>query len=190
MVMTALPDPTEWTAEQYLAYEREAATRHEFFGGEVRAMAGASERHNQIAAALNYLFYGQFLKRDCQVFQSDMRVQAAGSFFYPDLVIVYGDAVYTHDGQDTLTNPAVIIEILSPSTEDVDRGRKFAAYRQIDSLQDYLLVAQSAMKIEHFTRRADGWFLRDYTVAEDDIALPSVRCTLNVAAAYHKVTFD
>lgn len=189
--MSALPDPHNWTVAQYLDYERTADARHEFVHGEITAMAGASERHNQIASALNYLLYGQLIARPCQVFQSDMRVRVtADMYFYPDIAVVCDEATYVDDRRDTLTNPTTIIEVLSPSTEDYDRGRKFARYRQLASLRDYLLVAQSEMRVEHHSLRpGEGWLLRDFTAPDAPILIPSLDCTLALSDIYRKVTF-
>lgn len=189
--MSALPDARTWTAQQHLDYEREADTRHEFIDGQVYAMAGASERHNQIAAALSYTLYGQLLERPRQVFQSDMRVQAENAFFYPDLVVVCGEAQYLDDSRDTLFNPSVIIEMLSLSTEDYDRGRKFMHYRGIASLQDYVLVAQQRAQVEHYARQpGDSWLLTDYKQLEDVLELPAIGCRLSLSEIYRKVRFE
>ncbi len=190
--MAALPDYQDWTTAQYLEYERKAESRHEFIAGQVYAMAGASERHNQLASALNYALYGQLLERPCQVFQSDMRVRAAeNAFFYPDLVVVCGEAHYVDEKRDTLLNPTVIIEILSPSTEDYDRGRKFMHYRGIASLQDYVLVSQTQMQVEHYTRQADdSWLLRDFNQPTDSLELPSIGSSARLSEVYRRVTFD
>lgn len=188
--MSALPRYT--SAQAYLDDERSAATRHEFLDGQVYAMAGASERHNQLASALHYALYGQLAAGDCRVFQSDMRVQASESaYFYPDLVVVCGPAQYADPRRDTLLNPAVIIEVLSPSTEDFDRGRKFWHYRALPSLSDYLLVAQTRLQVEHYTRQsADIWMLQDFTQPQDRVVLASVGCTLALDALYRRVNFE
>lgn len=188
----ALPQPQQWTVQEYLDYEREAEARHELVAGQLYAMAGASERHNQIASALRFLLYGQFVERPCQVFQSDMRVAAAeDAFFYPDLVVVCGEAHYSDKARDTLLNPAAIIEVLSPSTEDFDRGRKFKLYRGISSLNDYLLVSQKQILIEHYSRQPQGtWVLRDYSQSDSRIDLPSIHCTLSLSAVYQRVNFQ
>ncbi len=189
--MFALPQYRDWTVQDYLDYEREAENRHEFIAGEVYAMAGASERHNQIASALNYLLYGQLVDRPCSVFQSDMRVQAVENiFFYPDIAVICGDPHYRDDHRDALLNPTVIIEVLSASTEDYDRGRKFKHYREIASLQDYLLIAQNQMQVEHCTRQtADSWLLMVLSRPADSLTLASIGCALTLSDIYRKVTF-
>lgn len=190
--MSALPRFTDWTWQEYLDYERRADLRHEYLAGEVYAMAGATERHNQIASALHFSLYGQLLERPCQVFQSDMLVQATPTAsFYPDVVVVCGEAKYLDDTRDVMLNPTVLIEVLSPSTADYDRGSKFTNYRQIPSLQDYLLVSQRRVHAEHYTRQ-DGnkWLLADYDQPSDTIQLPSIGCTLLLSDIYRKVQFD
>jgi Uma2 family endonuclease len=189
--MTALPDYSATTIDDYLQAERAATKRHEYFNGEICALAGASERHNLIASAVQYTLYGGTIERNCRVFQSDMRVQAADtSVFYPDVVVVCGEAHYRDDRRDTLLNPTLIVEVLSPSTEDIDRGRKFAAYRQIPSLQDYLLIAQNTPRIEHYCRTDDRWMLKDITSLSATIDLPAVGCALSLQAVYRQVDFD
>jgi len=179
------------SVDRYLAMTRETDQRHELVDGYVVAMAGASERHNQIAAALTYLLYGQLLQRPCQVFQSDMRVQAdEKTFFYPDIVAVCDEALYRGDARDTLLNPAVVIEVLSHSTEDYDRGRKFKHYRTLSTLTDYVLVIQSHMRIEQITRQQQQtWLLQEFTQPDDAIALDSIQCTLTLRDVYQKVQF-
>lgn len=190
--MTAPPQQSDWTVQQYLDYERDADSRHEFIARQVYAMAGAPERHNQLTSALNFLLYGQLLERPYQVFQSDIRVQAsADAFFYPDVVAGCEQAQYHDDRRDTLLNPTVIIEVLSPSTEDFDRGRKFTHYRGITTLQDYILVSQQTIQIDDYVRQAaDKWILTVYRNPEDMLKLPAIDCTLLLGDVYCKVTFD
>jgi len=189
--MSVVPQSSRWTVQQYLDYERESDSRHEFLGGQVLDMAGASERHNQLSSALNFLLYGQLLDRPCQVFQSDMRVQADDSaYFYPDIVAVCGQAQYMDESRDTLLNPTVVIEVLSPSTEDFDRGRKFKQYRGITSLQDYVLVSQKQMQVEPYSRQGtDTWLLRDLSHPDDTLNLSSTGCTLLLKDLYRKINF-
>lgn len=187
--MSALPEQRDWTVQAYLEYERDADTRHEFMDGDVYAMAGASENHNYIASAVNFALFGQLLDRPCGISQNDMRVQASASaFFYPDIVVVCDEPLYSDERPATLLNPTVIFEILSPTTEDYDRGRKFTHYQEIASLQDYVLVAQDRMRAEHYTRQAaDRWLLTVYSQKDDRLVLPSIGCTLTVSDLYRKV---
>ncbi len=132
------------TPQDYLALERQAETKSEYYAGEVFAMAGASRKHNTIVTNLAYLLVGQLKGRSCEVYNSDMRVKvsATGLYTYPDLVVVCGKPRFDDDQEDTLLNPTVIIEVLSKSTEAYDRSEKFAQYRALELMADYLLIAQ------------------------------------------------
>ena len=140
-----------YTAEQYLELERTSEGRHEYFDGEIFALAGGSENHNLLAANMGGILYNQLRKRPCKFYPSDMRVRVVktGLYTYPDLSIVCGTAVFDEGDPDTLLNPQVIIEILSESTEKYDRGAKFENYRSIPTLRDYILVSQDKVLIEH-----------------------------------------
>jgi Uma2 family endonuclease len=190
--MSAMPERERWTVEDYLEFEQTAELRHEFFNGQVYAMVGASRRHTQISGAIHYSLFGQLIERDCEVSQSETRVRVSEkAYFYPDLVIVCGEANYVEKSEMTLLNPTVVIEILSPSTEAFDRGRKFVAYQGIESLQEYMLVTQDKMLVEHFFRQSDGrWIYTSYKQAESTIKLPSIDCTLALADIYRRVSFD
>jgi len=190
--MSALSQP-QWTAESYLAYDRQHTERHEFVEGQVRATSGASRRHNNIASATNASLYNQLVNRPCEVYQADMRVHiaATGTYTYPDLAIACGDIQFADDQFDTLLNPLVLIEVLSPSTEAYDRGTKAQHYRGIPSLQEYLFIAQDAPRVEHYTRQdQQTWTLRDIFGLGTSLTLTSVNCTLALKDIYHKVSFE
>ena len=156
------------------------------------AMAGASEEHNLIAFNLAGELYTQLKGRHCKAYPSDMRVKIdpTGLYTYPDVVVVCGEANFADEQKDTLTNPTLLIEILSKSTEAYDRGEKFAQYRRLDSLKEYLLVAQDQYRIECFTRQANGQWLLSEAVGPDGlIQLESIDCTLALAEVYDKVEF-
>jgi Uma2 family endonuclease len=190
--MSAMPERERWTVEEYLEFERTAELRHEFFHGQIYAMVGASKSHRQIATALTSLLDTQLLETNCEVYQSETRVCPTGrTYFYPDLVIVCDEEQYADKSEMTLLNPTVIIEVLSPSTEKFDRGDKFIAYQKIASLQEYLLVAQDKMLVEHFIRQSDAsWIYAAHENAEAMLKLPSVNCTLALADIYRRVSFD
>jgi Uma2 family endonuclease len=117
-----------------------------------------------------------------------IRTQRRKHYMYPDATIVCGTPIFDDEHQDTIVNPVVIIEVLSPSTEQYDRGRKFQAYRSLPSFQEYLLISQNAIRIEHFARQNDiMWLMTEYTKPEQVITLASVPCTLSLAAVYEKV---
>jgi Uma2 family endonuclease len=181
------------TADEYLAFERESEFKHEFIGGEIYAMTGASRHHNLIAGATYVALYTQLRKKGCEIYPSDMKVHSpvTGSYVYPDITIVCGDAELNDDHEDILLNPTLIIEVLSPSTEAYDRGEKFRNYWAIPSLAAYVLVAQDRPRLERSTRAGDSeWLL---TVAEGldaSLALPSIDCTLALAEVYEQITFE
>jgi Uma2 family endonuclease len=141
--MTAQP-LRSLTEQEYIDFERTSLIKHEYYNGHVYAMTGASRTHNLIAGNTLASLHSQIRRTPCQIFPSDMRVkvQKTGLYTYPDLVLICGEPQFTDDALDTLLNPLVLIEILSPSTERYDRGLKFQHYRTIETLQDYILIAQ------------------------------------------------
>ncbi len=178
------------TPEQYLEIERQALFKSEYYAGEMFAMAGASERHNMIVTNISGEIRRQFKGRPCKNYSNDMRVrvEATGLHTYPDVVAVCGEARFPDEQSDTLLNPAVIVEVLSPTTEAYDRGEKAWHYRQIVSLAEYLLVSQDRHHIEHYVRQPDGqWLLSETGNLRDIINLPSINCALAMAEVYDKV---
>ena len=178
------------TPEEYLAFEREADVKHEYYAGEIFAFAGASEVHNLIVANVIRELGNEMKGRPCKVYPSDMRVQVSptGLYTYPGVTVVCGEARFDDEQADTLLNPTVIVEVLSPSTEGYDRGGKFEQYRKLESLQEYLVIAQDRVHVEQHARQAEGqWLLSDTDRVEDTIDLPSIACRLLVADLYEKV---
>src|SRR5271157_364012 len=150
------------TEEQYLEIERKAEYKSEFFQGEMFAMAGAGYAHNLLIMNAGAALHQQFRSRPCVVLPNDMRVRVSktGLYTYPDLVALCGKPELLDARQDTLLNPNLIVEVLSPSTEAYDRGQKFAHYRAIESLSEYLLVSSDRVQVDLFTRQPDGrWLL-------------------------------
>jgi Uma2 family endonuclease len=180
------------TPDEYLELERQAKTKSEYFNGEVFAMTGASVSHNQIVANVVSALNTQLKSRPCRVFASDMRVKVSltGLYTYPDVVVVCG-RLQLEDGQkDTLLNPMMLVEVLSPSTERYDRGAKFAHYQTLESLADYVLISQDETKVEHFARQpADKWLFSMYQGLEAVAPLPSIDCALPLTEVYDKVEF-
>ncbi len=178
------------TVEEYLAFERESETRHEFLDGEIFAMSGASREHNLIGTNIVGALHPQLKRHGCEQYANDMRVwiPAAGLYTYPDVVVVCEPPRFEDDERETLLNPSLIIEVLSPSTEDYDRGRKFAYYRGVSSLRVYLLVAQDRAHVEVFTRQADDrWLLWETEDLDAEIELPEVRATLRLSEIYDRI---
>jgi Uma2 family endonuclease len=186
--MATVPKP-RYTVEEYLALERRTETRHEFYAGEIFAMGGASEAHVLVVTNAVMRLALQLSGRPCKVYSNDMRVRIArtGLYTYPDIAVVCGEARFDDDQFDTLLNPKLIVEVLSESTERYDRGKKFEHYRKIESLTDYVLIAQDAPHIEHYERHADGWLLTEADDLAASIAIPSIACELRLAEVYDKV---
>ena len=189
----ALPPGNAWMSEaEYLAFERASEIKHEYIEGEIYAMAGASREHNLICTSVSFILYGQLRGKKCEIYPSDMRVkiQAAGRYTYPDISIVCGEPEFADGKFDTLLNPVVLIEVLSDSTEAYDRGDKFQHYRQIASLQHYLLISQNQARIESYTRKTDGtWIFMDTVGLQASLKLDSIQCTIPLAGIYETVTF-
>jgi Uma2 family endonuclease len=179
-----------YSVEEYLARERSAETKSEFLQGEIVAMSGASRPHNLLVVNLIASIQRQLRGKPCEVYPSDMRVQvpAADFFTYPDLAVVCEEPRLADEFLDTLLNPTLLIEVLSRSTADYDRGRKFEYYRHLDSLREYVLIAQDRVHVEHHTRQPDGsWRLDETDDPEALLDLPSIGCTLPLAEVYEKV---
>jgi len=182
-----------FTVEEYLALERAADFKSEYFNGIIYAMAGSSPEHSAITTNITGVIYGQLADKPCQTYSNDMKVRASpeGLFAYPDLSVVCGAPQFHDEKRDVLINPVVIVEVLSDSTEAYDRGKKFIQYRHLDSLQDYLLIAQDEACIEHYSRQsADTWLLTTARRLDATLYVASIDCTLALAGIYRNVTFD
>jgi Uma2 family endonuclease len=190
-----------YTAEEYLALERAAEYKSELVNGviypmgspngEAFAMAGATRNHSLVVVNAVRLLSTHLLGRPCEVYTGEMRVKVTetGMYTYPDVVVACGDIQFDDDQFDTLINPTVIIEVLSPSTEAYDRGAKFGHYRQLESLQEYVLIAQDRVSVERFARQGEFWL---FTAAEEmgeTMRLESIGCELRLADVYERVEF-
>jgi len=177
------------TIEEYLAFERETETRLDYLNGETFAMTGASHEHNVIVTNAVAALRPQLRSRGCTLYANDMRVRTPADLFtYPDLVVVCGERRFDDPRRDTLLNPTVLLEVLSESTRDYDRGTKFTHYRMIPSLVEYVLVAQDGIHVEHFVRQAsDRWLLTEIAGREQTLELSSIRCKLALRDVYEDV---
>ena len=178
------------TPEEYLALERVAEHKSEYLDGDVVAMPGSSREHNLIVTNLVAELRQQLKGRPDEVYPSDLRVwiPAARKYTYPDVVVARGEPRLQDEHGDTLLNPALIIEVLSPGTESYDRGKKFEHYRSIESLAEYLLVGQVERHVEQYVRQADGrWLFSETTDPMAVVSLPSLDGWLAMAEVYHKV---
>ena len=190
--MSTLAAQTYLTPEEYLDMERKAVTKSEYLSGQILAMSGASNAHNIITMNTSYQLYHQLLDRDCFVYASDMRVRVhmPVSYFYPDITVVCGEPRFEDDVFDTLLNPTVVIEVLSPSTAAYDRREKFTRYQQIASLKEYLLVSQSRMHIEHYNRQDNQWIASEFQESADVVPISSIECELLLGHVYRRVRFS
>jgi Uma2 family endonuclease len=189
--LSALP---VFTTEEYLSLERFSEIRHEYLDGFVYAMAGESPEHSTIWFNLAGSLHGQLNGTPCRGFSPNMKVRAGkrGLYAYPDLMVVCGDPVFHDKQRDVITNPTVIFEVLSRSTEAYDRGEKFLRYRtEIETLQDYILVTQDQPRIEHFSRQPDGtWSHTEINGLTETLSLSSIDCRIALADVYSRISFE
>jgi Uma2 family endonuclease len=188
--MSALPKKL-YSPEEYLALERAAEYKSQYYAGEIFAMAGGSPRHNLISANVSGELRALLKGRPCNVYPSDQRLKipTTGLYTYPDVSVVCGEAQF--DDEDLLLNPILLVEILSDSTEAFDRGKKFEHYRRIPSLREFLLIAQDRCKIDQHIKQEDGrWvLLSEVSDLQNIIKLPSLNCELAVAEIYYQIKF-
>lgn len=197
MALASTPQPYRFTVEEYLAFERTSDERHEYLDGVIYAMAGESPDHGRICMNLAATLVPQLRGSDCEAFSKDMKVHCGpyrahtreGLYAYPDLVVVCGAMQFHSQAQDVLINPAVIVEVLSPSTEAFDRGEKFRRYRAwLPTLTDYVLVAQDRPVIDHYHREDDAlWMLRTLEGLETRLHLETIGCTVPLADVYERI---
>lgn len=185
--------PRTFSADEYLLVERNAAYKSELIGGTIYAMAGASETHITINLNLAAIVHGQLRGSNCRAFGNDMKVRTSpeGLFAYPDLTVVCGERHYHDEVKDVLTNPIALFEILSESTARFDRGDKFLMYQELDSLKDYVLIAQSEPRIEHYVLQENGLWLP--TLAHGpgaSVRLSSAPVVLTMDEVYENVDFE
>ena len=189
--MSTVPK-TLLTPQEYLARERQADFRSEYYRGEMFAMSGASWEHTLIKDSLASEAANQLKSGPCRVLTSDLRVkvQATDLYTYPDMVIVCAEPLFEDDTFDTLLNPRVVVEVLSPSTEKYDRGTKFAQYRQLPSVQEYVLVAQDRPLVERYVRQTDEtWVLTAFSDLTQTFAFGAVPVQVPLAEIYRGVAF-
>jgi Uma2 family endonuclease len=181
------------TPEEYLVRERLAETKSEYYLGEMFAMVGASRKHNLIVASLVASFMTSLRERNCEVYPGDMRllVSDTGLYTYPDVMVVCGKPILADTNFDILTNPVLIVEVLSESTKDYDLGGKFHQYMRIPSLQEYLTVSQTEMMIDQHIRQPDNsWLIRELVPANGKVAIQCLGIELDFADVYAQVEFD
>ena len=190
--MPSVAAQTYLTPEEYIASERKATLKSEYLSGEIIAMSGASNAHNLITMNTTTQLYNQLVEGGCRVFSSDMRVGIGTgvSYFYPDIAVTCDKPRFEDDAFDTLINPQVIIEVLSASTAGYDRGKKFIRYRQLESLQEYILISQDQVHVEHYLRQGKQWVLSEFSALENVLPLASIGAELSLNQIYRFVEVE
>jgi len=187
--MSSIGARTHFTPEEYLVLERKAAYKSEYFRGEIVAMSGANRAHNLITLDIATEINNQIREQDCEVYSSDMRVwiNQLEAYFYPDVVVACNEPKFEDDFMDSIINPVIIIEVLSPSTEEYDRGEKFEYYKQLSTLKEYILVAQDKISVEHYAIQGTEWELTTIEDLTDILSLSTIRCKLTLKDIYRRV---
>ena len=173
--------------EEYLAIERQADHKSEYDDGEAVAMAGATFTHNLIVANVVGALWGRLRGTSCAVVPSDLKVQATTRLYYPDVTVVCGEPTFLDETEDVLLNPTLIVEVLSERTKNFDRGEKFMRYRMVESLRDYVLIAQAEAHVEHFRRQEELWVLAETRNPEGRLVLGLIECELPLGEVYDRV---
>ena len=183
-----------WVSPQdYLAAERVAEEKHEYFDGEVVKMQGGSLKHNRIVASILKHAGNQLEGKPCEVLPSDMRTSSPGfqSYSYPDVIIVCGEAEFSGDENDVLQNPLVIFEVVSRTSVNTDYGRKLLFYRQIPSLMEYVLINSfDKVEVDIYRRFQEAWALETYKGLEEVLRLDSIKVEIPLSEIYKNITFD
>ncbi|HSU16313.1 Uma2 family endonuclease [Longimicrobium sp.] len=189
--MSPLAQP-RYTPERYLALERASDHKSELINGQIYAMTGASFVHNTIVGNILTSLRNRLRNRGCSVLSNDMRVKASHTvmYTYPDVVALCEPPRLEDSYGDTLLNPAVIFEVLSESTERHDRGEKFAHYRRIESLREYILISQNMIRVERFVRHGDHWVFNDISDLADSLRIDTLGCEISLAEIYEQVDFS
>lgn len=191
-MVAAKVETRRYTPAEYLELERAAETKSEYIDGYIVAMSGVTRYHDRITGDTTTTLNLQLRDGPCEVFTADMRVknEVTGRYTCPDVTVVRGEPEFEDESLDTLLNPVVIVEVLSPLTEAYDRGNKFAAYHRLPSPREYALITQDRMSIEHYPRRDDGWLLTAFTNRDAVVALPMSGCALSLSEVYCRVRLD
>lgn len=191
--MSAEPPVRYMTVEEYLEFEESSTEKHEFIGGVIYAMAGADFPHNQIFSN-SLIAIGSYLRdKSCRVYGSDLKVavKTKSEFAYPDLTIVCGGAQFFSGKRGIVTNPSVIIEILSAETKNYDYGEKFMLYRQIETLTEYILISSLELRVEKFQKEAAGtWTMTEYKSLTDALPINTIQFNLPLEEIYRDVVFE
>ncbi len=189
--MAAARQPQLYSPDEYLALEEQTDLRHEFLDGSVVAMSGSSVAHNLIVGNVFAELKLALKQKPCRVFSADLKVtlERRRYYFYPDVFVICGEIEFDGKREDAVRNPAVIVEVLSPSTQAFDKTEKFELYRALPSLQEYVLIDQKRSHIEHYRKQGRFWVLETLTALNETLVLPSLGVALTLAAIYEHVEF-
>ncbi|MBD2777106.1 Uma2 family endonuclease [Iningainema tapete] len=182
-----------YTPEEYLELEETADYKSEYIDGQIIPMAGGTTNHNKIALNLSTGLNSTFRQQDYEVFMTDVRLWMPKKriYTYPDVMVVAGEAEYLNNRTDIIVNPQVIVEVLSKSTQGYDREDKFEAYRTIDTFQEYLLIDQTRIRVEQYSKKGKKqWSLYEYDEEDQAITLTSVPFEISLQDLYNKVKFE
>jgi Uma2 family endonuclease len=181
----------KWAVEEYLAYEDETDIRHEYIDGEIYAMSGGTENHSGICANGIAELGNQTRGKPCRVHASDMKVKVSETkYLYPDFSVVCGEAQFADEKRTLLTNPILMAEVISDSSEKYDKITKNEYYRSLSSLKYYLIIDQSRVHVQLYTVQGEGWLLQEFTRREQSISLDAIDVTLSLSELYLDVEFD
>jgi Uma2 family endonuclease len=190
--MASNPVKRKWTVEEYLAYELETGIKHEYIDGDIYAMSGGTDKHSVIIHNIGVEIGLQLRKsKTCQGYDSNMRVKINNTtYVYPDLTVVCGEARFSDDGHTMLLNPTLVVEVISASSENYDKGQKADFYQGLSSVQAYLLLDQNKAHAQLYTRHEAGWLKREFSGLEAVVPLESIGCSLALSEAYRNVEFE
>ncbi|TAH52803.1 MAG: Uma2 family endonuclease [Chloroflexota bacterium] len=188
--MAARPQES-YSPDEYLAMEQESDIRHEYFDGHIVAMSGASINHNQIVGNAAGELRNALRGKSCRVFSTDLKVGFASRRFYlyPDVLVVCGKLDVEPKRDDTVRNPTLIIEVLSRSTQSFDKSEKFELYRSIPSMQEYVMIDQKRVYVEHYRKKGRFWVMETLSDLKESLELASLGVTITVAVLYEQVQF-
>lgn len=189
---SAQPKPQRYSPEEYLALEDAADFRSEYINGIITPMAGSSVNHNRLSRNACNAIDTAFFDNGFEVFIADIKVWIPEQrvYTYPDVMVVAGEPIYVEGRSDIITNPQVIIEVLSDSTEDYDRTDKFLLYRSLPSFQEYLLIDQTQIRVEQYVKTGlRQWSMQEYIPEDQKLALATIPLEITLNALYHKVQF-
>lgn len=183
----------DYTPEEYLALEETAEEKHEYYDGEITPMTGGTTNHNTLALTIASFFFTQLSAEDYQVYINDVRlwIECDRIYTYPDVMVVKGKPIYQGENKTCITNPFLIVEVLSKSTQNYDQGDKFDAYRSLPNLQEYILIDQYKYYVKQFAKNPEGkWVLTDYLGKDAILKLESLELSITLQNLYQRVDFE